>query len=280
MTRKSRGRRFVLAGLAAVTAATGVIVAGATGAAANHVQPQSTESTVRAFTVTLPPWHSVKIPQASCPEGTYLVDRDYSPGRIVPQGVEVIEPGGIGVHQPGQLLVVLRGPFREPGVHRPEWQGHHRGHQLGPVHDARAQDRPALHHGPVRGIHEAVHRPVTARGQRPPASWGNGIGQLSEPRTPPGRGNRRSGPRPARPRRPAGRRSGNVPPRVSPRLGLQVHGVAVPVYAHGEELADLGQREPSRAAARITRSRVTSASEYTRWPPSERSGGGSSPRRS
>ena len=98
MTRKSRGRRFVLAGLAAVIAATGVIVASATGAAANHVQPQSTEATVRAFTVTLPPWHSVKIPQASCPKGTYLVDRDYSPGRIVPRGVEVIEPGGIGVH--------------------------------------------------------------------------------------------------------------------------------------------------------------------------------------
>lgn len=101
MKNKSRRHRFALAGLLAATAATGIVVVGATGAAAasaDHVQPLSTETTVRAFTVTLPPWHSVKIPQASCPAGMNLVDRDLSPGRIVPRGVEVIEPGGIGVH--------------------------------------------------------------------------------------------------------------------------------------------------------------------------------------
>jgi hypothetical protein len=102
METKIFGRRFAVAGLIAATAAPGVVVAGATGAAAatsaDHVQSQSTETTVRAFTVTLPPWHSVKIPQASCPAGMNLVDRDLSPGRIVPRGVEVIEPGGIGVH--------------------------------------------------------------------------------------------------------------------------------------------------------------------------------------
>jgi hypothetical protein len=101
MTKKSRRQRLTLAGLLGAAAATGVVVAGASGAAAasaDNVQPQSREATVRAFTVTLPPWHSVKIPQASCPAGMNLVNRDLSPGRIVPRGVEVIEPGGIGVH--------------------------------------------------------------------------------------------------------------------------------------------------------------------------------------
>jgi hypothetical protein len=97
MKKMSRTRRIALAGLFASTAVAGVAVAAAPGAAASHVQPQSTETTVRAFTVTLPPWHSVKIPKASCPAGMNLVDRDYSPGRIVPRGVEVNEPGAIGV---------------------------------------------------------------------------------------------------------------------------------------------------------------------------------------
>jgi hypothetical protein len=52
---------------------------------------------VEALRVTLPPWHAVKIPKSSCPAGMNLVDRDYSPGRIVPKGDEVKEPGGIGV---------------------------------------------------------------------------------------------------------------------------------------------------------------------------------------
>ena len=103
MKKKSRGHRLAIAGFLAAAVATGVVVAGATGAvaapaSAANVTPQSTETTVRAFTVTLPPWHSVKIPKASCPAGLNLVNRDLSPGRIVPRGVEVIEPGGIGVH--------------------------------------------------------------------------------------------------------------------------------------------------------------------------------------
>jgi hypothetical protein len=107
MMTKSSGRRAALAGLVAAAAATGILVAGATAAAAapsaapapsaDNVQPQSTETTLRAFTVTLPPWHSVKIPKAACPAGMNLVDRDLSPGRIVPRGVEVKEPGAIGV---------------------------------------------------------------------------------------------------------------------------------------------------------------------------------------
>lgn len=98
MKNPSFARRLALGGLVAATVAGGAIVATASGAAANHVNPQTTETTVRAFTVTLPPWHSVKIPAASCPTGMNLVDQDYSPGRIVPRGVQVNEPGGIGVH--------------------------------------------------------------------------------------------------------------------------------------------------------------------------------------
>jgi hypothetical protein len=97
MKKTSRGRRTVLAALVATAAAAGVAVAAAPGAAASGDTPQWTETTVEAFRVTLPPWHSVKIPKASCPAGMNLVDRDYSPGRIVPKGVEVKEPGGIGV---------------------------------------------------------------------------------------------------------------------------------------------------------------------------------------
>ena len=97
MNKKTRGRRVVLAALVATAAAAGVAVAAAPGAAASSDTPQWTETTIEAFRVTLPPWHSVKIPKASCPAGMNLVDRDYSPGRIVPRGVEVKEPGGVGV---------------------------------------------------------------------------------------------------------------------------------------------------------------------------------------
>lgn len=96
--KNSRTRRLVIGGVTAVALAGGAAVASATGAAAEHVQPQNTDTIVRAFTVTLPPWHSVKIPAASCPAGMNLVDQDYSPSRIVPRGVQVNEPGGIGVH--------------------------------------------------------------------------------------------------------------------------------------------------------------------------------------
>jgi len=98
MKKMPRGRRAVLAGLLVTAAAAGVAVAAAPGAAAHSDPPQWTETTVEAYRVTLPPWNSTKIPKASCPTGMNLVDRDYSPGRIVPRGVEVTEPGFIGVH--------------------------------------------------------------------------------------------------------------------------------------------------------------------------------------
>ena len=49
-----------------------------------------------AFRETIRPWDSITIPALSCPTG-YLENQDYSPGRIVPKGVEILEPDAIGV---------------------------------------------------------------------------------------------------------------------------------------------------------------------------------------
>ena len=55
-------------------------------------------------TPTTPSATTTTIPSLSCPAGSYLVKQDYSPGRIVPLGVEVLEPryglapgGAVGV---------------------------------------------------------------------------------------------------------------------------------------------------------------------------------------
>ena len=55
-----------------------------------------TEYSFVAFRETIKPWDSINIPSASCQQDA-LEDKVYSPGRIVPNGVEVVEPGGIGV---------------------------------------------------------------------------------------------------------------------------------------------------------------------------------------
>jgi hypothetical protein len=49
-----------------------------------------------AFRETIQPWDAINIPSLSCPRG-YLVGERLSTGRIVPEGVQVLEPGGIGV---------------------------------------------------------------------------------------------------------------------------------------------------------------------------------------
>ena len=41
------------------------------------------------------------MPSMACPSGSWLLNKDLSPGRYVPLGVEVIEPGFIGVTIPG-----------------------------------------------------------------------------------------------------------------------------------------------------------------------------------
>ncbi len=92
-TRRSLGlsRRVALATVAAAGALAGVGVGAASAASS-----APTSFTVEAFRETVKPWDSITIPALSCGTG-YLVDQDLSPGRGVPHGVEVIEPGGVGV---------------------------------------------------------------------------------------------------------------------------------------------------------------------------------------
>ena len=80
---------LVAAVAAAAVAGLGVTAATAAGSADETF-------TVEAFRETVKPWDSIRIPSLSCPRG-YLYNEDLSPGRIVPKGVQVVEPGGVGV---------------------------------------------------------------------------------------------------------------------------------------------------------------------------------------
>ena len=69
-----------------------------TAAAATSGQVSGTESTVTVYERALKGLDSVSLPQFTCPSDyPWLYNADLSPGRIVPRGVQVIEPGGIGV---------------------------------------------------------------------------------------------------------------------------------------------------------------------------------------
>ncbi len=83
---------FATAATAGILA--GVGVAAASGAAAASAGPVSYST--EAFRETIRPWDSITIPALSCPTG-YLENQDYSPGRLVPMGVEILEPDAIGV---------------------------------------------------------------------------------------------------------------------------------------------------------------------------------------
>ncbi|HEU4998936.1 MAG TPA: hypothetical protein VFT68_08325 [Lapillicoccus sp.] len=91
--------RKVVAAIAAAAALTGLGVTAAH--ATDHTDaPATTAPTYmylhEAFRETIHPWDAINIPSLSCPTG-YLVDERLSEGRIVPKGVQVLEPGGIGV---------------------------------------------------------------------------------------------------------------------------------------------------------------------------------------
>jgi hypothetical protein len=79
--------------LAAAGALSGI---GAGLAAADSPTAASTNYTVEGMREYIKPSASITVPSMSC-GGGYLEDKDYSPGRLVPRGVEVIEPGGVGV---------------------------------------------------------------------------------------------------------------------------------------------------------------------------------------
>src|SRR4051794_11184009 len=90
-----------------VLVATGAAVAAVAGLGVTGASASSTTSdvvTVTAFHETVKPWQTIGIPSLSCPAGSYLQNVDLSPGRIVPKGVQVIEPryglapgGAVGV---------------------------------------------------------------------------------------------------------------------------------------------------------------------------------------
>ncbi len=95
----SRGRRLVMAGLAATTLAAGIVAVSAGAATASDTTPQPApiSQTVEVFRTNIAPLSSVTIPSTTC-GGNYLLENtDVSPGRIVPRGVEITgDTGWIG----------------------------------------------------------------------------------------------------------------------------------------------------------------------------------------
>lgn len=86
----------------ATAAITAIVVGGlgvATSASAATTAAANEEVVVDAWTAAIGPWSTLTIPRLICPSGTpFLVDGDFSPGRLVPRGVEVVERGyGAGV---------------------------------------------------------------------------------------------------------------------------------------------------------------------------------------
>jgi hypothetical protein len=79
--------------MVALTAAAITGIGGAVATADDSTDRAPTLTTYEVFRETVKPWDSIKIPSRGCPTG-YLHNADYSPGRMVPPGVEVVEPGG------------------------------------------------------------------------------------------------------------------------------------------------------------------------------------------
>ncbi len=85
-----RRRKLVAAGLASLTVTAGMLLASAEISSADGT---SRDYTVESFRETIKPLDSVTIPRMQCHTG-WLVDHDYSPGRIVPKGVEITGDSG------------------------------------------------------------------------------------------------------------------------------------------------------------------------------------------
>jgi hypothetical protein len=94
---RRRAWRIVSTGPAAVLAAAGTaaMIAGV-GITSASAATASSDTVTEAFRETIKPWDSITVPSMTCPAG-WLVNKDLSPGRYVPLGVEVVEPGLIGV---------------------------------------------------------------------------------------------------------------------------------------------------------------------------------------
>ena len=94
-------------GVIALTATSVTVLGGAVATADAASDATPTVTTYEVFRETVKPWDSITIPSRMCPTG-FLHDHDYSPGRLVPRGVEIVEPGGVGVtitHSDGPVWV-------------------------------------------------------------------------------------------------------------------------------------------------------------------------------
>ena len=84
---------------AAAAAAVAVVLTGI-GVTAAHATSAQQDPPVQylyeAYRQTIAPLHVAQIPSLSCPVG-YLMNEKLSDGRLVPKGVQVVEPGGVGV---------------------------------------------------------------------------------------------------------------------------------------------------------------------------------------
>ena len=108
-------RTHPVAKLALATTAAAIVTAGIGVAEASAAGSSDDTVVVTAFFQSVKPWESISIPSLACPAGSYLRSGDWSPGRIVPAGVEVLEPryglapgGAIGVTIPTPVRVAVR----------------------------------------------------------------------------------------------------------------------------------------------------------------------------
>jgi hypothetical protein len=106
MNRTTKTKKTLVRSTLAVTIATAV-AAGVLLAEAGSAEAGSLTS-VEAYRTTLGPLQSVGLPTMKCPAGTYLHNADYSPGRLVPGGVQVVENGGVGVSMSGSTVAAVQ----------------------------------------------------------------------------------------------------------------------------------------------------------------------------
>ena len=99
--------RSTLAATLAATIATAV-AGGLLLAEAGSAEAGGTLTSVEGYRATLNPLQSVGLPDLKCPTGSYLHNANYSSGRLVPHGVQVVESGGVGVSMSGATVAAVQ----------------------------------------------------------------------------------------------------------------------------------------------------------------------------
>ena len=106
--KRTRTRARSTAAILAATVAAATIAAGVSLLEAGSAAASGTLTSVEGYRATLAPLQSVGLPDMKCPAGSYLYNADYSPGRLVPNGVQVVEPGGVGVSMGGATFAATQ----------------------------------------------------------------------------------------------------------------------------------------------------------------------------